>query len=1632
MTGSVASDVTSSASTAIVSDEDSSLPVTESTASSSQTKDNSIKKDLLSQPNHLHVIDNDNDTGFYEREAGPSSSSRETSSTEEDDSSVEVVRKPLKGLLKKKFADDPKKKKRVKFSETMMVFCDDWPMEIMPQIIALKSPSDFNLVEVAASGYMFEPPIEYQDCLPFDPPPDYRDIIAQVTAIGSDDDASSDGSHFSYEVDRQAVDAHKVYWESVILNDKEVLEEDAIIGVLKEDAILQAIGAHVDRTSVFHPSFQASNQDDFDEQEGIPIHYLNSSDHHDSHDNDSVSPMSSLSSETFATSSPRSSTASAEADSLSTKKTVEDFSSSLSSPKKSEGKQEDEQLLSLSSPTESVQDLASDSSFTSQDTIIVMTKEIMKGNITFDDDEDDSLRDDVSLSSCFSKEGQQTLDKNTTQSSNQVSASTESREQECLSPSIGRFQIISCHNENPVVSSSETREEESGSKRNSTASSSSVCSTKDVITRDENHVTQQSKQRECLLDSSKNLVPSVSCQVESSCVSTNLSSSNQTSVELITNKRGSLSNSVSTDVSSETISSEATTTLPVKKKVPPPPPAKPASIQRLRVKTFEIGNDGRPLSFSSPSNEAMPQQSNSCSSNVISASCSTSTGIPSTSTSTTTGEMTVNETSNSVPKIPPLPVARSGSLPNSVVSVSQIRKAFERGNSLDSSPQSIPSSSLEPSPASSASTLTPVKEPPPHPPLKTFQTSSSTNCLVNQTKEESVDKKSKDTSLPNRSANEGKEEVQCPPPKPAKSRQAPLPPPKSSTLSMSASLQSMSTHLTNQEIHEEMVNRHNDSKEIPQVNKRNGEDLVEYTEEPSRHHITPAKRTSSLASNSGHFVTSSSNGIPEQGTPRQDPQPPVQQRLQSQPVYLSLNRRDPHQLLTIFNNQSGSPNQVLTQQQLQILRHQQQNQLLRLQAAQQQQLQSSPNQQQQLSPQNRVEPPPRTASVQVSPGIPGVCPQKQALCAQIIKTQQMMHSPGQVSQSQGSPAQQSSSGQPSPQAIYGYIQAMSGGCPINGLATLPRNAAGIHYHPGMLLQPMNQKLSNSQEFPNPSEIRRRDGLNAFPHIYNEPPQPGKIPVPPVCLQSSRDNCDELEQFVQQEQNRTSRIRQRYGVNDDDEDPSFGFTHRPAVRGIRTETPPTGSTASNDPTVSTTDQNVLLLQQQQHQQQQIYLQRLQLLQLQQQMLQQHQNKNQVSHGQQAVVMQSGQQQPSPKSQVLPQGQNPQGTSQQHPLPPNRHVYLVHGVPQSQHLVSAAGATLPRNTQLRTLSTLTPQQTQQLQQHLQRQQQLQQQQQLMQQQVNVARQQNNHSQQGERPASSLGQSSEGTPSAQPTNQCTQCLLQRQQAVHVLHQHQLQQHQLRHQHPPPAGQHLHTAGRPGSVHNPNLAQLANNNNSLLTYKTISMPNVAMIRPIGPLSVVTGNIGVPGISQNSDMNASPRHPTANETNSQTSQPRISMSASSALSTMARNEQMQHPTHMTSIGHVNNHVNNNNPDLVKDVTLRSKGLSSDSASSSTSSCQHHHHQASSSNRSSLSMHSQSSPSPSSSKGSSTSSSHPTSSLSAIASATGISFLKSKNKTSDSKEDKKQNKKDSKKSDRKDKKEKTTTKEGVIYYSMNV
>uniref|UniRef100_T1K6V6 Uncharacterized protein n=1 Tax=Tetranychus urticae TaxID=32264 RepID=T1K6V6_TETUR len=276
--------------------------------------------------------------------------------------------KPLKGLLKRNkcesnssSSEDKKSKKRVKFAETMMVFCDDWPEEIMPQIIALKSPTDFNLIEIVASGFMFEPPVEYQDLLPFDPPPDYQDCVSSnkqpsIIPMSSYEKDSSigyiDEDIDQYESNEFANDYHNqlnsaLHWEN-ILNESEILEED-IIGVLKEDEILQAIGSQTaDIDTVFHP---LESEDENYNEADFPIHYHNGQYHHQhvpNHSNNGVS------------SSDGSNSTSDEGHHA-----VDGYCDKISqSTETSETFSETEELSS---------DLASDSSFTSQDTIILTT-----------------------------------------------------------------------------------------------------------------------------------------------------------------------------------------------------------------------------------------------------------------------------------------------------------------------------------------------------------------------------------------------------------------------------------------------------------------------------------------------------------------------------------------------------------------------------------------------------------------------------------------------------------------------------------------------------------------------------------------------------------------------------------------------------------------------------------------------------------------------------------------------------------------------------------------------------------------------------------------------------------------------------------------------------------------------------------------------------------------------------------------------------------------------------------------------------------------------------------------------------------------------------------------------------------
>ena len=250
--------------------------------------------------------------------------------------------------------------KRVKFSETMQVFCYELPDNQMPQIIALKSPAEMNLMEF--QSYMFEPPAEYQDFLTFEPPPDYRDFIAnslnvfrnEVTFDYIDEGSDSDSANGPSPIKNSEKKTNHISslvitndsgqnskWQSMIIdNNLDSLEEEQIIGVLKEDDILQAIGSQITlpvSTDPNGPSMNGSDETQSDSKASYTFEVL------DGHYEEN------LSSEDFP---------------------VHHLNSYLLNT----NDEDDDACCVDSSPNGSLQDLASDSSITSQDTIILINQ----------------------------------------------------------------------------------------------------------------------------------------------------------------------------------------------------------------------------------------------------------------------------------------------------------------------------------------------------------------------------------------------------------------------------------------------------------------------------------------------------------------------------------------------------------------------------------------------------------------------------------------------------------------------------------------------------------------------------------------------------------------------------------------------------------------------------------------------------------------------------------------------------------------------------------------------------------------------------------------------------------------------------------------------------------------------------------------------------------------------------------------------------------------------------------------------------------------------------------------------------------------------------------------------------------
>jgi hypothetical protein len=267
--------------------------------------------------------------------------------------------------------------------------------------------------------------------------------------------------------------------------------------------------------------------------------------------------------------------------------------------------------------------------------------------------------------------------------------------------------------------------------------------------------------------------------------------------------------------------------------------------------------------------------------------------------------------------------------------------------------------------------------------------------------------------------------------------------------------------------------------------------IIEYTSEPRA--LVPSKRTASLSS----FTSA-------QIAPNQ--QMPVRNHINSSNNnnnYLSLNRKgETQQQWKLFNNNNNNNSQ------------------------QQVRYQYPPNQ-------RPISPNPRPISPQ-----------------QLFHYNRPQFNPRFDSSSQPMPSQVMYIRSPHPQPVH---QRVSARFPVSSgtMPSLHKPAPPpYHYH---IQQHNNQ-------FPNPSEIRRRDGLNAYPHVLQQTPQAGALPVPPMHHNTSQHNSqtlskDELEQFVQQDIQRTERIKKRYSMTEED-DPSFGFARRPSVRGIR---PKYGST-----------------------------------------------------------------------------------------------------------------------------------------------------------------------------------------------------------------------------------------------------------------------------------------------------------------------------------------------------------------------------------------------------------------------------------------------------------------------------------------
>ena len=149
------------------------------------------------------------------------------------------------------------------------------------------------------------------------------------------------------------------------------------------------------------------------------------------------------------------------------------------------------------------------------------------------------------------------------------------------------------------------------------------------------------------------------------------------------------------------------------------------------------------------------------------------------------------------------------------------------------------------------------------------------------------------------------------------------------------------------------------------------------------------------------------------------------------------------------------------------------------------------------------------------------------------------------------------------------FQAKTIHMPIDSNSSLPLKAS-IHFASQSKVPLSNEQIfpmSKNFSFPSPKQIRHLDGLNPLDYNHlEELAKSGKIPVTLiksgcsnfVSTNQATEAKDELVQFVEQDIQRIERIKKRYSLSDEDDDPTFGFGRRPSVRGIK----PQYSTTNN--------------------------------------------------------------------------------------------------------------------------------------------------------------------------------------------------------------------------------------------------------------------------------------------------------------------------------------------------------------------------------------------------------------------------------------------------------------------------------------